>query len=377
MSRAENLGLSQPNVGNRGRNRGRVRTAFLAAFAIVCGTALGTTFARTIRGLSPPSGGVLDVELVPSALDLGKVQRGTVAMATVKLVNHGMRPLVLAHIGTNCGCTVAERPVDPIGPGEAADITVRMSASDTVGRFTEKTLTFNFEGTGDRVTLPVSCTSAEFVRLSSHVLDPKAQETQYLTIESNDDRSFRIGAIEPDVLDGRSSHALTRHELRLSREKWFALGEPRTVTLRLEHPKVEELLVKIGTPTARGSKATQPATTAQAGPDTLQVAPQRISFGELRTGEAGGTAEVLLRGIEVAEPGDLDIAVDGHGLACHVLGVRPTDGGTLASIQLIADATAGHESTGAMEFLLIFEHGGRRGSATAYATIGLEPAGGP
>jgi hypothetical protein len=337
---------------------------------------LGSGLARTIKSIAPVGSGALQVELVPSVLDLGKVQRGTDVTATVKIVNNGPEPVALAHVGSNCGCTVAERPQNPIQPGEAAAIAVRMSASDIVGRITEKRLTFTFEGSLEQLTLPVSCTSAEFVRLSSPLLDPKSSEPQVLAIDAFDDYSFRIASVEPEVLDGRVDHALTHHELHFSREKWFALGEPRSVTLRLEHPEVEELVVKIGTPRVRSVATPAGSASGSTVPDTLQLSPQRISFGELSAGGASAPVSVFLRGLNVAAPSDVVVTSDVTGINCAVLEVSAADGGTDATLQLTAVQAAAMHTMGPVELRLTVRCGNRSGSVTGYATLVPEIAGG-
>jgi hypothetical protein len=49
--------------------------------------------------------------------DLGKVAEGQVVDITWRLKNTGSKPLVIADVRPGCGCTVAEKPTEPIAPG--------------------------------------------------------------------------------------------------------------------------------------------------------------------------------------------------------------------------------------------------------------------
>jgi len=50
--------------------------------------------------------------------DAGEVARGEVVEATFKLKNTGSYPLVIGEVKGSCSCTVADKPEDPIAPGE-------------------------------------------------------------------------------------------------------------------------------------------------------------------------------------------------------------------------------------------------------------------
>jgi hypothetical protein len=49
--------------------------------------------------------------------DLGKVTQGQTIDITWHVKNVGTKPLVIANVSPGCGCTVAERPEQPIAPG--------------------------------------------------------------------------------------------------------------------------------------------------------------------------------------------------------------------------------------------------------------------
>jgi hypothetical protein len=49
--------------------------------------------------------------------DLGKVNQGQMVDITWHLKNTGNKPLVIGSVMPGCGCTVAEKPTEPIAPG--------------------------------------------------------------------------------------------------------------------------------------------------------------------------------------------------------------------------------------------------------------------
>ncbi len=55
---------------------------------------------------------------VDMVYDAGEVVRGELVEATFKLKNTGTYPLVIGEVKGSCSCTVADKPEDPIAPGE-------------------------------------------------------------------------------------------------------------------------------------------------------------------------------------------------------------------------------------------------------------------
>lgn len=62
--------------------------------------------------------------------DLGKAKEGQVIEITWRFKNTGNKPLVFAEVHPGCGCTVADKPEEPIAPGEEGAIKARF---DTEG----------------------------------------------------------------------------------------------------------------------------------------------------------------------------------------------------------------------------------------------------
>jgi hypothetical protein len=61
--------------------------------------------------------------------DLGKVKKGQVAEVSWRLKNTGNKPLVIAQVTPGCGCTVADKPEEPIMPGGESVIRAKFNSS--------------------------------------------------------------------------------------------------------------------------------------------------------------------------------------------------------------------------------------------------------
>lgn len=61
--------------------------------------------------------------------DIGNVKKGQVAEVSWRLKNTGSKPLVIAQVTPGCGCTVADKPEEPIMPGGESVIRAKFSSS--------------------------------------------------------------------------------------------------------------------------------------------------------------------------------------------------------------------------------------------------------
>ena len=62
-----------------------------------------------------------------SHFDFGKITVGDAVTHVFRFTNTGKSPLVIKDIKTQCGCTAADYPKDPVAPGAEADITVNFN----------------------------------------------------------------------------------------------------------------------------------------------------------------------------------------------------------------------------------------------------------
>jgi len=80
------------------------------------------------------------VQLIDSVYDFGKVSEGDVVEYSYRFKNTGNKPLVVTNVGASCGCTVPEKPDEPIQPGATGFIKVKFNSANHPGK-AHKTIT--------------------------------------------------------------------------------------------------------------------------------------------------------------------------------------------------------------------------------------------
>ena len=65
--------------------------------------------------------------------DLGKVKEGSVVEVSWKFKNTGNKPLIISNVNPGCGCTVADKPEEPIAPGGESIIKAKFDSKDRAG----------------------------------------------------------------------------------------------------------------------------------------------------------------------------------------------------------------------------------------------------
>jgi hypothetical protein len=66
--------------------------------------------------------------LGPVVQDLGKIKEGAVVEITYRFKNTGNRQLVISDVHPACGCTVPEKPEEPIAPGQEGIIKAKFNS---------------------------------------------------------------------------------------------------------------------------------------------------------------------------------------------------------------------------------------------------------
>ena len=108
----------------------RNRTFFVALIASVCfaacqqGESKTTTTTSTtdpviatnsVTAADPAS--LTTIQWLDSALDKGTITEGDKIEIAYRFKNTGNKPLIIKDVRPSCGCTVAEKPEEPIAPG--------------------------------------------------------------------------------------------------------------------------------------------------------------------------------------------------------------------------------------------------------------------
>jgi hypothetical protein len=80
------------------------------------------------------------VQLIDSAYNFGNVTDGDKVEYSYRFRNTGNKPLVIASAVASCGCTVPEKPEEPVKPGEVGFLKVVFNSKGRVGEV-HKTIT--------------------------------------------------------------------------------------------------------------------------------------------------------------------------------------------------------------------------------------------
>ncbi len=74
------------------------------------------------------------VQIIDSSYDFGKTTDGEIVQFSYRFKNIGSKPLIITNAAASCGCTVPEKPEQPIQPGETGFIKVKFNSEGRVGK---------------------------------------------------------------------------------------------------------------------------------------------------------------------------------------------------------------------------------------------------
>lgn len=102
----------------------------------------GSFFSCNIRndnnaaGFAKTEGSFTDttsVQIIDSAYDFGTAVEGTKVAYNYRFKNTGKKPLIISAAHASCGCTVPEKPEEPIQPGETGVLKVVFNTASRPG----------------------------------------------------------------------------------------------------------------------------------------------------------------------------------------------------------------------------------------------------
>ena len=73
------------------------------------------------------------VLMIDSVYDFGNINEGDIAEFSFRFKNTGKKPLIVSNTSASCGCTVPEKPEEPIMPGKEGFIKVKFNSSRREG----------------------------------------------------------------------------------------------------------------------------------------------------------------------------------------------------------------------------------------------------
>lgn len=65
------------------------------------------------------------IEFKSETIDYGQIDKGSDGLRVFEFTNTGDQALVISDVKSSCGCTVPEKPKDPIAPGKTGEIKVK------------------------------------------------------------------------------------------------------------------------------------------------------------------------------------------------------------------------------------------------------------
>ncbi|MEZ4859280.1 MAG: DUF1573 domain-containing protein [Flavobacteriaceae bacterium] len=65
------------------------------------------------------------IEFKTDTVDYGEIAKGSDGVRVFEFTNTGSEALIISDVKSSCGCTVPEKPKDPIAPGKTGQIKVK------------------------------------------------------------------------------------------------------------------------------------------------------------------------------------------------------------------------------------------------------------
>jgi hypothetical protein len=65
------------------------------------------------------------IEFKSETIDYGQIEKGSDGLRVFEFTNTGDQELVISDVKSSCGCTVPEKPKEPIAPGATGEIKVK------------------------------------------------------------------------------------------------------------------------------------------------------------------------------------------------------------------------------------------------------------
>ena len=93
-----------------------------------------------ITATAVPAGPTTTIQWLDSVKHIGKISEGEKVEIAFRFINTGNIPLVINNVVPSCGCTIAEKPQEPVAPGKEGIIRASFDSKGRTGT-NHKTLT--------------------------------------------------------------------------------------------------------------------------------------------------------------------------------------------------------------------------------------------
>ncbi len=99
---------------------------------------------------------VAKIEFKETTIDYGTIDKGANGARTFEFTNTGDAPLIITKVTASCGCTIPQKPKDPIMPGATGKIGVKYD-TNRVMPF-RKTITVESNSTTPKMSIKIKGT---------------------------------------------------------------------------------------------------------------------------------------------------------------------------------------------------------------------------
>ena len=112
-----------------------MRIYYLIVFAILVQSCLNKTdkeakppVGATQTGSNSTTTAVVDsanftsIQWIDSTKSMGTIKEGDILKINYRFKNTGSKPLIIEKVQPGCGCTIADYPKEPIGPGQEGEV---------------------------------------------------------------------------------------------------------------------------------------------------------------------------------------------------------------------------------------------------------------
>jgi hypothetical protein len=244
----------------------------------------------------PTPGPAPVIDIQEKIKDFGVVPKGEKLKAVFEVKNTGNAPLEITQVRPTCGCTVAEKPAQPIPPGGSAKVVAEVETKDFSGPISKAVLVFSNDPANSQVNLVIKAEVKSFIEvlprpqiLFRSLLQGEPTEEK-LKLVSGDGSDFKVVSIDTGGGPFETSFRQLPDAERVADRK----GSQWEVTIRVPAAAPEGLLnhkVTVKTSAAKAPEVT--ITIAGAIRPIIQVIPAEVNFGKV-TNEAVIGHNILL-----------------------------------------------------------------------------------
>ena len=112
----------------------QIRLLALAGFAFLFSACINNDqTAAQLSNASKDSANFTTIQWVDSSMNYGKIKEGQKLAVVYRFKNTGDKPLIITDVQPGCGCTVADKPTEPIMPGKEGKISAEYDSEGHPG----------------------------------------------------------------------------------------------------------------------------------------------------------------------------------------------------------------------------------------------------